>query len=64
MKLQSVLLASLTNAPEMYYKHKLIVNNFTIFKLKNLEGRHFLWHDGSGGITAQMNLLPQCLPFF
>lgn len=52
MDLQSVLMAPLTNASAMYYKSKLVVHNFTIFNLKNLEGHCWLWHEGQGGLTA------------
>lgn len=52
MDLQSVLMAPLTNASAMYYKSKLVVHNFTIFNLKNLDGHCFLWHEGEGALTA------------
>lgn len=52
MDLQSVLMAPLTKASAMYYKSKLVVHNFTIFNLKNLDGHCYLWHECQGGLTA------------
>lgn len=54
MDLQSVLLCPRSNVSSLYYKTKLIVHNFTIYNLKTQDGYCFLWHEGEGGLSANI----------
>ncbi|CAG9770205.1 unnamed protein product [Ceutorhynchus assimilis] len=54
MDLQSVLLSPKSNVSSLYYKTKLIVHNFTVFNLKTKDGYCYIWHEGQGGLTANI----------
>lgn len=52
MDLESVLLCPLTNASAMYYKQKLQVHNFTIYRLHDHDVTLYVWHESNGHVTA------------
>ncbi|KAF0745895.1 Uncharacterized protein FWK35_00030429, partial [Aphis craccivora] len=52
MDLESVLLCPLSNASAMYYKQKLQVHNFTIYRLHDHDVTLYVWHESNGHVTA------------
>jgi hypothetical protein len=52
MDLQSVLLAPKLLASAVYYKMKLQVHNFTIFRLNDHAVDLYVWHETNGGVTC------------
>lgn len=52
MDLQSVLLAPHSDVSSLYYRKKLVVHNFTIYKVKTKEAYCFLWNETKGAVGA------------
>ncbi|CAI6368591.1 unnamed protein product [Macrosiphum euphorbiae] len=52
MDLQSVLLCPKTDASAMYYKQKLQLHNFTIYRLNDKDFTLYVWHEGNGSVSA------------
>jgi len=52
MDLQSVLLSPRLKASAVYYKQKLQIHNFTIYRLNDSDVNLYVWHEGNGGVTA------------
>lgn len=52
MDVQAVLTAPKLQISASYYKKKLIAHNFTFFNLATKKGDCYIWHEGSGNITA------------
>jgi len=52
MDLQSVLLCPKTDASAMYYKQKLQLHNFTIYRLNDKDVTLYVWHEGNGSVSA------------
>ena len=52
MDLQSVLLAPRLRASAVYYKQKLQLHNFTIYRLNDGQVDLYVWHEGNGGVGA------------
>ena len=52
MDLQSVLIAPKIEASSAYYKMKLQVHNFTIYRLNDKAVKLYVWHEGNGGVTC------------
>lgn len=50
--MQAVLLSSKSNVSSLYFKMKLMVHNFTIYNLKPKAEYCFIWHEASGGVSA------------
>lgn len=59
MDLQSVLLCPKSNASCAYYKQKLQLHNFTIYEKNTGHVELCVWHESSGGVTA--NEFVSCL---
>ncbi|XP_050063021.1 52 kDa repressor of the inhibitor of the protein kinase-like [Aphis gossypii] len=54
MDLQSVLLCPKTDASAMYYKQKLQLHNFTIYRLNDKDVTLYVWHEGNGSRMKQL----------
>jgi len=52
MDLQSVLLSPCLRASAVYYKQKLQLHNFTIYRLNDAAVDLYVWHEGDGGVGA------------
>lgn len=52
MDLQSVLLSPRLRASAAYYKQKLQLHDFTIYRLNDGRADLYVWHEGDGGVTA------------
>ena len=52
MDLQSVLLSPRIAALAVYYKQKLKLHNFTIYRLNDGKVDLYVWHEGEGGVTS------------
>jgi len=52
MDLQSVLIAPKIEASSAYYKMKLQIHNFTIYRLNDKAVSLYVWHEGNGGVTC------------
>jgi len=52
MDLQSILLCPKIEASVAYYKMKLQVHNFTVYRLNDGAVKLFVWHEGNGGVTS------------
>lgn len=59
MDLQSVLLCPKTEASAMYYKQKLQLHNFTIYRLNDKDVTLYVWHEGDGSVNA--NEFTRCI---
>ena len=59
MDVQSVMLSPKVEASAIYYKTKLACHNFTIYNLANDQVVCYFWHEGEGGLTA--NVFASCL---
>lgn len=60
--LQSVLLCPKTLASCAYYKQKLQLHNFTIYKKNSGHVELYFWHESNGGVTA--NEFVSCLAHY
>ena len=54
MDVQAVLLAPKILASAVYYKTKLCSHNFTVYNVHTKDVVCYLWHEGEGGLTANM----------
>lgn len=52
MDLESVLLCPKTEASTMFYKQKLQIHNFTIYKLNDNDVTLYVWNETDGNVTA------------
>lgn len=52
MDLESVLLCPKTDASAMFYKQKLQLHNFTIYKLNDHDVTLYVWNETDGNVTA------------
>ena len=52
MDLQSVLLSPRLQASSAYYKQKLQIHNFTVYRVNDRHVDLYVWHEGNGGVTA------------
>lgn len=52
MDLESVLLCPKTEASAMFYKQKLQLHNFTIYKLNDHDVTLYVWNESDGNVTA------------
>jgi hypothetical protein len=52
MDLQSVLLSPRLRASAVYYKQKLQIHNFTIYRCNDAQVDLYVWHEGNGGMGA------------
>ena len=52
MDLQSVLLSPRLRASAAYYKLKLQIHNFTVYRINDSNVQLFVWHEGEGGVSS------------
>ena len=52
MDVQSILLCPRFLVSSAYYKRKLQVHNFTMFRLNDKHVSLYVWHEGNGGVTS------------
>jgi len=52
MDLQSVLISPKIEASSAFYKMKLQIHNFTIYRLNDKAVNLYVWHEGNGGVTC------------
>jgi len=52
MDLESVLLCPKTEASAMFYKQKLQLHNFTVYKLNDHDVTLYVWNESDGNVTA------------
>ena len=50
--LQSVLLCPRMQASTVYYKQKLQLHNFTVYRLNDKDATLYVWHEGEGNVTS------------